>query len=61
MITNGNNHQSIPSNTNIETMPIYSQVPQKNTNSSSKKATNTNSNNRNLVITNGATNADSWV
>jgi hypothetical protein len=35
-------------------MPIYSQVHK-------STAGNNNSSNRNLVITNGTTNADSWV
>ena len=38
---------------NLNDMPIYSQVQ--------KSSGSNNSNNRNLIITNGTTNADSWV
>ena len=42
---------------NLNDMPIYSQVQKPNTNGASQL----NGSNRNLIITNGTTNADSWV
>ena len=51
---NNNTNQTVVNNTNSTLdVPIYSQVL--------KPATNGNANNHSLIITNGTTNADSWV
>lgn len=52
MATNGQQHM------NLNEMPIYSQVQKPNTANGSSQL---NGSNRNLIITNGTTNADSWV
>lgn len=56
---NINNNQTVVNNTNSTLdVPIYSQVLKPGTNSTSNMNTNSN---HSLIITNGTTNADSWV
>jgi hypothetical protein len=55
---NTNTNQTVVNNTNSTLdVPIYSQVLKSATNGNG----NTNGNNHSLIITNGTTNADSWV